>query len=48
MGNVRLASLGWLGLHNYIYIWFHESGSFTPEEVAECFSDLFLRGISAR
>ena len=48
VGNVRLASLGWLGLHNYIYIWFHESGSFTPEEVAECFSDLFLRGISAR
>ena len=46
--NARLTSLGWLGLHNYIYIWFHESGSFTPEEVAECFSDIFLLGVSAR
>ncbi len=45
VSNVRLAGLGWLGLHNYIYIWFHDRGSFHPEQIADQFADIFLHGI---
>jgi hypothetical protein len=43
-----LAALGWLGLHNYTYIWFHDKGPFTPEQIADHFADIFLRGVIVR
>ena len=46
--NTRLSALAWLGLHNYVYIWFRPGGSFTVDMIAEEFSDTFLRGIIAR
>lgn len=46
--NVRLGALGWLGLHNYIYIWFHDQGSFTSDQIADQFADIFLNGIVTR
>lgn len=48
IANPRLTALGWLGLHNYVYIWFREGGSFTPELIAEQFATAFLDGICTR
>lgn len=44
----RLAALGWLGLHNYTYIWFNETGAFSPDEIAKHFSNIFLSGVLVR
>ena len=46
--NTRLAALGWLGLHNYIYIWHHADGPFCAALIAENFADFFIRGVMAR
>lgn len=48
IANTRLTTLAWLGLHNYIYIWFRSGGSITVEMIAENFSDIFLDGITIR
>ncbi len=48
VADVKLTALGWLGLHNYVYIWFHSDGQFTPEEIAESFGRIFLGGIQVR
>ena len=48
IANTRLATLGWLGLHNYTYIWYHAGGAFTPDLIADNFADIFLRGVQAR
>ena len=45
---VELAALGWLGLHNYVYIWFHSDGKFSPDEIADAFSEIFLCGVQTR
>ena len=44
----RLAALGWLGLHNYTYIWINEKGPFSPDKIAEHFSNIFLSGVLVR
>jgi AcrR family transcriptional regulator len=46
--HVRLASLAWLGLHNYIYIWYDSKGEHDPQEISDYFSSIFLHGISTR
>ena len=46
--NTRLAALGWLGLHNYTYIWFSAKGPFSPELIAENFADIFIKGVARR
>jgi TetR/AcrR family transcriptional regulator, cholesterol catabolism regulator len=48
VANTRLAALGWLGLHNYVYIWHHIGGPFTPDLIADNFADIFLSGIRHR
>jgi len=48
IANTRLTALGWLGLHNYTYIWYHAGGPFTPDLIADNFADVFLRGVQAR
>jgi AcrR family transcriptional regulator len=48
IANTRLAALGWLGLHNYVYIWHHAGGPFTPDLIAENFADIFIRGVQTR
>jgi AcrR family transcriptional regulator len=48
LDDVELTALGWLGLHNYVYIWFHNDGRFTPQEIADSFSGIFLSGVQAR
>jgi len=41
----RLTALGWLGMHNYAYLWLKADGRLTAREVAERFGDIFLHGI---
>lgn len=43
--NTRLAVLGFLGMFNYSYQWFHPDGRFQPQLVADYFCDIFLSGI---
>jgi AcrR family transcriptional regulator len=46
--DVRLAALGWLGLHNYIYLWYSRQGTHSAERIADTFATIFLDGIHAR
>jgi AcrR family transcriptional regulator len=43
--HVELASLAWLRLHNYIYIWFDSQGRHSPAEISDYFASIFLNGI---
>jgi AcrR family transcriptional regulator len=42
----RLTALGWLGMHNYAYLWLKADGPLSAHEVAQRFADIFIRGIS--
>jgi TetR/AcrR family transcriptional regulator, cholesterol catabolism regulator len=44
----RLASLAFLGMFNYSDTWFDPRGGRSPDEIAECFAELFLGGILTR
>jgi AcrR family transcriptional regulator len=35
---------GFLGLHNYSYLWIQKDGDSSPEEIADLFVDIFLHG----
>jgi AcrR family transcriptional regulator len=45
--HVRLVRLGILGMCNWSYQWFRPDGSISSSEIAEQFSDLYLRGLLA-
>jgi AcrR family transcriptional regulator len=38
---------GFLGLHNYSYLWIQPDGDSSPEEIADLFVDIFLHGACA-
>jgi AcrR family transcriptional regulator len=40
-----LITKGLLGMHNYSYVWMDPDGQCSPEEIADEFSDLILRGL---
>ena len=42
----RLTALGWLGMHNYAYLWLKTDGPLSAREVAERFADIFIGGIT--
>jgi TetR/AcrR family transcriptional regulator, cholesterol catabolism regulator len=42
----RLTALAWLGMHNYTYLWFKESGPLSAGEVAKRFAEIFIGGIA--
>lgn len=44
--NVRIATFGLLGLLNWIYQWYSPSGPLSPEEIADVFVDVILRGLA--
>lgn len=46
ISNKRLAMLGWLGMHNYTYLWYRPSGRNRPDEVSKVFFELFLHGVA--
>lgn len=41
----RLATLAFLGMHNYAYQWLNPRGRLSPEEIADLFSSIFISGI---
>lgn len=47
IADVRLATLGWLGMHNYTYLWFRPGRRLTPERLADYFYELFIQGVRA-
>lgn len=40
-----LVTKGLLGMHNYSYVWIDPSGRLSPEDIADLFCDLVLRGL---
>ena len=40
-----LVTKGLLGMHNYSYVWIDPEGRLAPEEIADVFCDLVLRGL---
>jgi AcrR family transcriptional regulator len=46
--DVRLATLGWLGMHNYTYLWFRPGRRLSPERLADSFYELFMQGVGGR
>jgi AcrR family transcriptional regulator len=40
-----LVTKGLLGMHNYSYMWINPAGRLSPEEIADVFCDLVLRGL---
>ncbi len=44
--NTRTATIAWLGMHNYTYLWLRAGGRFSVKEVAASYADIFVRGVS--
>jgi TetR/AcrR family transcriptional regulator, cholesterol catabolism regulator len=42
-----LTARGWLGMHNYTYLWLKPGGRLSAKAVAQPFAEIFLRGITA-
>jgi AcrR family transcriptional regulator len=40
-----LVTKGLLGMHNYSYVWINPDGRLSPEDIADVFCDLALRGL---
>ena len=36
---------GMLGMHNYAYLWLHPDGRLSPEEIADLFCSVILKGL---
>jgi AcrR family transcriptional regulator len=45
--DMRLATLAWLGMHNYTYIWLRSEPEFDPVKIAARFNTIFLNGIQS-
>jgi AcrR family transcriptional regulator len=43
-----LTARGWLGMHNYTYLWLKPGGRLSANSVAQPFAEIFMRGITAR
>lgn len=41
----RLTALGWLGMHNYTYLWLKPGGPLQARDVARRFAEIFAGGI---
>jgi AcrR family transcriptional regulator len=46
IADVKLTVLAWLGLHNYTYQWFRQSGRLDPQAIADAYHTLFMTGIA--
>jgi AcrR family transcriptional regulator len=42
----RLSALGWLGMHNFTYLWLKANGRWSAKDIAAPFADIFIHGIS--
>ena len=41
----RMCVLAFLGMHNWVFHWYNRQGRLQPEEIAEIFIGIFLRGM---
>lgn len=41
----RLTTLAWLGLHNYIYIWYRNHAEYSADVIANAFAEFAFHGI---
>ena len=41
-----LTARGWLGMHNYTYLWLKPGGRLSAKSVAQPFAEIFMRGIT--
>lgn len=48
VGVSSVATKGILGMFNYSYLWLRPDGELTPDEVAEQFCDILLKGLTPR
>lgn len=47
LDNVRIATLGFLGMMNYAYTWIEPDGEWDADYIADQFADMYLNGIRA-
>lgn len=45
--DMRLAVHAWLGMHNYTYQWYKESGRLNAFQIANQYYEIFVRGVRA-
>lgn len=46
--DMRLAVHAWLGMHNYTYQWYKESGRLNAFQIANQYYEIFVRGVRAK
>jgi hypothetical protein len=44
----ELAALGLFGMVNWTYRWYRPNSKYTPEDIADAFSTVFLQGAAAK
>jgi AcrR family transcriptional regulator len=44
--DARMATMAWLGMHNYTYLWMRAGGKFSAKEVASSYADIFVWGVT--
>jgi AcrR family transcriptional regulator len=44
--DARMATMAWLGMHNYTYLWMRSGGRFSAKEVASSYADIFVWGVT--
>lgn len=45
--DVRVTTLAWIGMYNFTYRWLTTDGGRSARQVADTFSEIFLRGLAA-
>lgn len=48
IADIKLAVLGWLGMHNYAYLWLGTSAKRSADVIARRFFEFFVQGIAGR
>jgi AcrR family transcriptional regulator len=44
--DARMATIAWLGMHNYTYLWMRTGGRFSAKELAANYADIFVWGVA--
>lgn len=48
IADIRIATLAWLGMYNYTYVWLQLKGRLRSEEIVAQFQNVFLRGVLSK
>jgi AcrR family transcriptional regulator len=44
--DARMATIAWLGMHNYTYLWMRAGGRFSAKDLAASYADIFVWGVT--